>query len=109
MQQIKSDLICEIIRASQTNLLEKKKRAAENGSDDDDRCVTDWILKHARHYRERFCEELESCACKELSEILKELTHSKTDLEEMLAENQVLSGWKNRQNPLNPEGNKKHG
>jgi len=108
MQQIKSDLICEIIRASQTNLLEKKKRAAENSSDDD-RCVTDWIFKNARHYRERFCEELESCTCKELSDILKELTHSKTDLEEMLAENQVLSGWKNRQNPLNPEGDKKHG
>ena len=109
MQQVKSDLICEIIRASQTNLLEKKKLAAENSPDDDDRCVTDWIFKDAQRYRERFCEELESCTCKKLSDILKELTHSKTDLEEMLAENQILSGWKNKQNPLSPEGDKKHG
>ena len=109
MQQVKSDLICEIIRASQTNLLEKKKLNAKNGPDDNDRCVTDWIFKNARYYREHFCAELESCTCKELSEILKELTHSKTDLEEMLAENQVLSGRKIKQNPANPEGDKNHG
>ena len=109
MHQVKSDLICEIIRTSQTHLLEKKKLNAKNGSGDSDQCITDWVCKNARYYREHYGEALEAYSCKELSEILKELTCSKKDLEEMLDGNQVLSSRKNEQNPVNPESDKKHG
>ena len=109
MHQVKSDLICEIIRNSQTNLLEKKKFATKGGSEDYEQCVTDWVCKNARHYREHYCDVLAAYSCEELSKILKELTYSQKDLEEMLGENQIASDQKIKQNPVNPESDKKHG
>ncbi len=84
MHQVKSDLICEIIRTSQTNLLEKKKLNADDDSDEYERDVTDWIRNNARYYREHFCGVLESYSCIKLSEILKELAYTQKDLEQIL-------------------------
>lgn len=103
MHQVKSDLICEIIRASQTNLLEKKSFDAEYGSDEYERNVMDWVRNNARIYREHFRETLAACSCSRLSEILKELTYTQKDLEEIFDGNQVLSDQKIERNSVTPE------
>jgi hypothetical protein len=84
MSQIKTDLICEIIRLSQTNLLSEKKRVHCNESDHDERAVVDWIKNNAASYREHFMSQLEGYSATELGEILKALTASKKDLDQVL-------------------------
>ena len=82
MSHIKDDLICEIIRLSQTNLLEKKK--AEEGEGGDEQCILDWITKNAAGYRMKFQTRLGSCSATELGGILCELTRSGKDLGQLL-------------------------
>ena len=82
MSRIKDDLVCEIIRVSQTNLLGKKKAECDEGSGDD--VVMDWIRCNAASYREGFKECLDSYSAAELGDMLKMLTHSKKDLDEIL-------------------------
>jgi len=103
MHQLKSDLICEIIRNSQSNLLEKRKAAAEISSDEYEKDVTDWVCNNARNYREHFCCVLENYSFQKLSEILKELSCTNKDLEEIVNGNQVLSDRNFEQNSANPE------
>ena len=45
MSRIKEDLICEIIRLSQTNLLDKK--CANMSCDTKEQVAVDWIRKNA--------------------------------------------------------------
>ena len=82
MNRIKDDLVCEVIRVSQTNLLGKKK--AECNEDSDDGVVVDWIRCNAANYRESFKECLGSYSTAELGDMLSELTQSKKDLSEIL-------------------------
>lgn len=82
MSQIKDDLICEIIRISQTNLL-SRKREKENGQCDEQK-VLEWIQQYAKFYREKFEVLLDESSARELAEILKKLTKTGTDLEEIL-------------------------
>ena len=82
MNQIKDDLICEIIRVSQTNLL-KKKRAQSSGKSGE-KVVLDWIRCNAASYREDFIVCLKPYPAAELGNILSELTQSEKDLSEIL-------------------------
>ena len=82
MNRIKDDLVCEVIRVSQTNLLGKKK--AECNEDSDDSVVVDWIRCNAANYREDFKECLSFYSPTELGDMLSELIHSKKDLSEIL-------------------------
>lgn len=84
MDQIKCDLICEIIRASQTNLLVKKNFGGEVGSEAYEKGVMRWVQENAKVYREHFRSVLETLPPKKLSEMLKELRQSQKDLGEML-------------------------
>jgi hypothetical protein len=109
MNQVKSDLICEIIRNSQSNLLEKKKLNYDVNSDDYEKNVTEWVRDNARYYREHFASVLDSFSCGKLGEILKEISDTQKDLEEIL-DNEELSTNKNiEQKSVNPESDKKHG
>ncbi|PIQ95588.1 MAG: hypothetical protein COV67_13975 [Nitrospinae bacterium CG11_big_fil_rev_8_21_14_0_20_56_8] len=81
MSQIKDDLISEIIRVSQTNLLEKK-RANLNG-DYDETEVMEWIRVNAKNYRENLTANLESFPAAELGDILKCLHETGKDLSEL--------------------------
>ena len=81
MSRIKDDLVCEIIRVSQTNLLAKKK--AECNEDGDD-IIIEWIRRNAASYREDYKECLDSYSSVELGDMLNMLTHSKKDLGEVL-------------------------
>ena len=82
MSRIKDDLVCEIIRVSQTNLLGKKK--AECSEESEDKVVMDWIRCNAASYREDFKQCLGSYSPAELGNMLSELTQSKKDLSEIL-------------------------
>jgi hypothetical protein len=82
MNQIKDDLICEIIRVSQTNLL-KKKRAQSSGKSGE-KVVLDWIRCNAASYREGFIVCLKPYPATELGDMLSELTQSGKDLSEIL-------------------------
>lgn len=82
MSRIKDDLVCEIIRVSQTNML-GKKRAGCNGESGDD-VVMDWIRCNAASYREGFKECLNLYSAAELGDMLSELTQSEKDLSEIL-------------------------
>ena len=82
MSRIKDDLVCEIIRVSQTNLLGKKKAECSKESEND--VVMDWIRCHAADYREGFKEHLDLYSPSELGNMLSELTQSKKDLSEIL-------------------------
>ena len=82
MSRIKDDLVCEIIRVSQTNLLGRKKAECSGSSADD--VVMDWIRCNAASYRENFKECLGSYSTAELGEMLSELTQSKKDLSDIL-------------------------
>ena len=52
MSRIKDDLVCEIIRVSQTNLLAKKKAECNEESEDD--IIVEWIRRNAASYRENY-------------------------------------------------------
>ena len=82
MSRIKDDLVCEVIRVSQTNLLKKKKAECIEKSEDD--IVLSWIRSNAADYRENFKECLSSYSSAELGEMLSELTQSRKDLSEIL-------------------------
>lgn len=82
MTRIKEDLICEIIRLSQTNLLSRKKAEGINGNGE--QIVLDWINKNAKGYRNRNGARLGSFSASELAEMLQELKGSKKDLDEIL-------------------------
>ncbi|MBI4383074.1 MAG: hypothetical protein HY579_03450 [Nitrospinae bacterium] len=84
MSQIKADLICEIIRRSQTNLLGKKETAAVKGRECDEQSVLEWIMNNAAEYRSSFMARLENYTMTQLGEILKALTESSQDLTEIL-------------------------
>jgi len=91
MNSIKDDLICEIIRVSQTNLLGKKGPVEDQGSGMDDPGILDWIKNNAANYRKHFIARLEEFNTTRLSDILKLLTESKKDLEDILEEVPVYS------------------
>ena len=82
MSQIKDDLICEIIRVSQTNLLKKKR--AQSSEKSGEKVVLDWIRCNAASYREDFIVCLKPYPAAELGDMLSELTRSGKDLNEIL-------------------------
>ena len=82
MSLIKADLICEIIRLSQTNLLDKK--CANMSCDTQEQVTVDWVRKNAADYRLDFQSRLEVYSATRLGEILKDLTGTGKDLNEIL-------------------------
>lgn len=82
MSQIKDDLICEIIRVSQTNLLGRKK--CEEGDRNGEESILNWIKCNAANYRESFMIDLKAFSATELGEILSKLTRSGADLSQIL-------------------------
>ena len=82
MSRIKADLICEIIRLSQTNLLDKK--CANMSCDTQEQVAGDWVRKNAADYRLDFQSRLEVYSATRLGEILKDLTGTGKDLNEIL-------------------------
>lgn len=83
MIQIKSDLICEIIRQSQTRFLEKKGWMADR-SEACERSVLAWVKNNARGYRDHYKHQLEAFSCGELADIMKGLSESDKDLNDIL-------------------------
>ena len=84
MSQVKQDLICEIIRLSQTNLLDKK--CANMSCETQEQVAVDWIRKNAANYRVDFHSRLDSYSASKLGEILKALTGTGKDLNDILEE-----------------------
>jgi len=82
MSLIKDDLICEVIRVSQTNLLGKK--TARGNGESGEKIVLEWIRCNAASYRKDFKVCLEPYSTAELGDILNELTQSAKDLSEIL-------------------------
>mgnify|MGYP001583212966 FL=1 len=82
MSRIKDDLVCEIIRVSQTNLLAKKKAESSDESGEDN--VMEWIRCNAASYREDYKECLDAYSALDLGDMLNMLTHSRKDLGEIL-------------------------
>ncbi|MDE1045669.1 MAG: hypothetical protein OSA05_10385 [Nitrospinaceae bacterium] len=82
MSLIKADLICEIIRLSQTNLLDKK--CANMSCDTQEQVAVDWVRKNAAEYRVDFQSRLEVYSATRLGEILKDLTGTGKDLNGIL-------------------------
>ncbi|UCD11632.1 MAG: hypothetical protein JSU88_00625 [Nitrospinaceae bacterium] len=99
MDQIKQDLICEIIRMSQINLLEKK-RLEINGACDE-QSLLDWVKDNAAEYRESFKARLESFTCSQLGDILKRISESGRDLSQIL-EGDSLAPTPHGASPMNP-------
>ena len=83
MTQIKNDLICEIIRKSQTRFLEKKGWAADR-SEACERFVLEWVKNNARGYRDHYKSQLEAFSCGELADIMKCLNEAGKDLNDIL-------------------------
>lgn len=83
MTQIKSDLICEIIRKSQTQFLKKKGWTADR-SEACEQSVLEWVKNNACGYRNHYKQQLEAYSTGELSEILKSLNESEKDLNDIL-------------------------
>ena len=83
MTQIKSDLICEIIRKSQTQFLNKKGWTAER-SEACEQSVLEWVKNNAYDYRNHYKQQLEAYSTGELSEILKYLNEFDKDLNDIL-------------------------
>ena len=83
MTQLKSDLICEIIRKSQTRFLNKKGWTAER-SETCEQSVLEWVKNNACGYRNHYKQQLEAYSSGELSEILKSLNESDKDLNDLL-------------------------
>jgi hypothetical protein len=81
MSRIKEDLICEIIRLSQTNLLDKK--CANMSCDTQEQVAVDWVRKNAANYRLGFQSKLEVYSATRLGEILKDLTDTGKDLNDI--------------------------
>lgn len=81
MSRIKEDLICEIIRLSQTNLLDKK--CANMSCDTQEQVAVDWVRKNAADYRVGFQSKLEVYSATRLGEILKDLTDTGKDLNDI--------------------------
>ena len=81
MSRIKEDLICEIIRLSQTNLLDKK--CANMSCDTQEQVAVDWVRKNAADYRLDFQSKLEVYSATRLGEILKDLTDTGKDLNDI--------------------------
>ena len=82
VSRIKDDLVCEIIRVSQTNLLARKKNESTEESGDD--AVIKWIQSNAAGYRSKYQDCLDSYSTLELGDMLNRLTQSKTDLDKIL-------------------------
>jgi plasmid replication initiation protein len=82
MSRIKEDLICEIIRLSQTNLLDKK--CTNMGFETQEQVAMDWIRKNAANYRVDFQSRLEAYSASRLGEILKDFTETGKDLSDIL-------------------------
>ncbi len=82
MSQIKDDLICEIIRVSQTNLLGRKQ--CEAGDHNGEESILAWIKCNAANYRNSFMIDLNAFSTTELGEILSKLTKSGSDLSQIL-------------------------
>ena len=82
MSLIKADLICEIIRLSQTNLLDKK--CANMSCDTQEQVAVDWVRKNAADYRLDFQSRLKVYSATRLGEILKDLTGTGKDLNDIL-------------------------
>ena len=82
MSRIKADLICEIIRLSQTNLLDKK--CANMSCDTQEQVAVDWVRKNAADYRVDYQLRLEVYSATRLGEILKDLTDTGKDLNDIL-------------------------
>jgi hypothetical protein len=82
MKQFKEDLICEIIRLSQTNLLDKK--CSNQNEEKKERIVVDWIRKNAADYRSDYQSRLDVFTASKLGEILRTLSSSEKDLSEIL-------------------------
>jgi plasmid replication initiation protein len=82
MSRIKEDLICEIIRLSQTNLLDKK--CTNMSFETQEQAAMDWIRKNAANYRVDFQSRLEAFSASRLGEILKDLTETGKDLSDIL-------------------------
>ena len=81
MSRIKADLICEIIRLSQTNLLDKK--CANMTCDTQEQVAVDWVRKNAADYRLDFQSRLEVYSATRLGKILKDLTDTGKDLNDI--------------------------
>ena len=75
-------MICEIIRLSQTNLLDKK--CANMSFETQEQAAVDWIRKNAANYRVDFQSRLEVYSASKLGEILKDLTETGKDLSDIL-------------------------
>ncbi len=85
MSQIKADLICEIIRISQRNLLGKKN--SEQKSDlDEEKAIVEWIRNNAAEYRKYFMDQLDSFSSTELGDLLRTLSESGKDLDQVIHE-----------------------
>ena len=86
MTPLKTDLICEIIRKSQCNLLERKgvNGGCSNGSDHFEEMVCNWVRLNARDYREHFRCCLEALSTSELGDILKTVATTGKDLNQIL-------------------------
>lgn len=82
MNQIKEDLICEIIRLSQTNLLDRK--CANKNCEEQEQIAADWIRQNAADYRTDFQSRLDVFPASKLGEILKTLSNSGKDLSGIL-------------------------
>jgi hypothetical protein len=82
MNPIKEDLICEIIRLSQTNLLDKK--CADQNCEAQEQIAVDWVRQNAADYRTDFQSRLDVFSASRLGEILKTLSSSGKDLSEIL-------------------------
>ncbi len=89
MSQIQEDLICEIIRLSQANLLDKK--CASTSRETRERVAVDWIRKNAADYRADFRSRLDIYSASELGEILKNITRTGKDLHDILEETKSSS------------------
>ena len=82
MSRIKDDLICEIIRVSQTNLLGRKQSGTDGSGGEDG--VIDWIKNNAANYRESFMVSLDPYSARELGDILSKLTGTGRDFHQVL-------------------------
>ncbi len=79
MDPIKYDLVNEVIRVSQTNLLAKQQENQPG-----ERAVLEWIQKNAASYREHYNKSLEGFSNQELCGMLKELSGSGKILDDVL-------------------------
>ena len=85
MSQVKTDLICEIIRISQTNLLGKKEANGACTGENHERLVLKWVKDNAKNYREYYRDQLMERSCTELADLLKALNESGSDLSQLLS------------------------